>query len=162
MRVIPALIAATILIASSAVTLTFAGQTPSPPSEITYDEFVKLDRAARTKRFNTLSADSKALIKRTQAERWLADNRLRLSGLQIAAVTDAIAFVTPDIYRQPDDPAIRKREESVKQKLTCALGRDVATQAFALHPPPPSAPITWRSTVDSWLSWFEDCGWRLG
>ena len=160
MRVISLTTAATILIAFNAVTLTFAGQTPSPPSEITYDEFVKLDRAARAKKFQSLSADSKALVKRTQAERWLAANRSRLSDTQIAAATDAIAFVTPDIYRQPDNPTIRKREESVKQKLTCALGRDAATQAFALDTPPPSAPTTWRSTIDSWLSWFADCPLR--
>ncbi|RPJ83558.1 MAG: hypothetical protein EHM13_07135 [Acidobacteria bacterium] len=65
---------------------------------------------------------------RTHAERWLEANRSRMSGAQIAAMQEAIAFLTPEIYRQPDKPELVEQERAIKDKLTCVVGRDKAAR----------------------------------
>jgi hypothetical protein len=126
--------------------------------EITYDDFVKLSSEARREKFQRLTAEHKALMKRTHAERWLTTNRATLSDAQIAVANDAIAFVTPQIYLRPNDPGILKQEERIKQRLTCILGHDNTRQAFVLDvPPTQSTGSTWQSMFDEWLSWFSEC-----
>lgn len=131
----------------------------SQPARVSYDEFVTLTPEARRHQFDRLSAEQKALIKRTHAERWLAANRSRLTAEQIAVTTEAIAFVTPQLYLQPNDPKFVKQEKAVKQKLACVLGTDNARDAFVLDLPPSTSSPTrdWRSTMDAWLFWFSEC-----
>jgi hypothetical protein len=126
--------------------------------DISYDDFVKLAPEARRAQFQRLTADRKALIKRTHAQRWLTTNRARLSDAQIAVANDAIEFVTPQIYLRPGDPDMLEQEQRIKQRLTCILGHDNTRQAFVLDAPPAqSEGSTWRSMVDGWLSWFSEC-----
>ena len=125
--------------------------------EIAFDEFMRLSPQARTERFGSLSAAGKAHIKRTQGERWLAANRARLSAKQLAATEAAIAFVSPDIYSRASDAAVIKRGEQLARDLSCAVGQDLAREVFLVDRPPSNAPLTWRSTIDMWLSWFSEC-----
>jgi hypothetical protein len=139
---------------------TASAQQPARPmgDEITYDDFVKLAPDARREKFQRLTAEHKALVKRTHAERWLTTNRARLSDAQIAVANDAIEFVTPQIYLRPNDPEMLEQEHRIKQRLTCILGYDNTRQAFVLDASPTQKEgSTWRGMVDGWLSWFSEC-----
>ena len=135
--------------------------------DVSYEEFVKLSPDARRDQFARLTAEQKAHIKRTHAERWLAANRDRLSAEQIAVTTEAIAFVTPEIYLQPNDPEVAKQEEVVKQKLTCALGRAYARDALCLtcHVLPRreseiGGARSMHGSPGSWNAFWADCRGR--
>ena len=122
-----------------------------------YDEFIRLPIDARAKQFGTFEPETKALVKRTHAQRWLDEHRTSLSREQIGIVEEAIRFVTPEIYAKPERPEIRKREEAIINKLRCSLGRKNAMAAFVFDAPAANAPASWRSRVDEWLSWFSEC-----
>jgi hypothetical protein len=127
-------------------------------SEITYNDFVKLAPEARREQFQRFTPEHKALIKRSHAERWLTTNRARLSDAQIAVASDAIEFVTPQIYLRPNDPDILKQEQRIKQRLTCILGYDNTRQAFVIDAASTQPEgSTSRSMFDRWLSWFSEC-----
>jgi hypothetical protein len=159
MRFVSVLIALALASGAAAISADRPLSAQAGTPDVSYDEFVKLSLDTRRDQFARLSADQKAHIKRTHAERWLAANRHRLSAEQIAVTTEAIAFVTPEIYLQPNDPEIAKQEEAVKQKLACVLGRDHARDAFVIDAPPPapSGARDWRNTIDAWFSWFSEC-----
>jgi hypothetical protein len=125
---------------------------------MTYEDFIKSPPAARGELFQRLNAESKALIQRTHAVRWLAANRAGLTAVQIAAANEAIEFVTPRIHQQPTDPGILERGERIKQKLACTLGHDNVRQAFVVDALPLAREgSTWWSVLDEWLSWFSEC-----
>jgi hypothetical protein len=125
-------------------------------SFIAYDEFIRLGVQERAERFRVLTPDNKSLLIRTHAERWLTAHRNRLSVAQVAVVENAIAFVTPQLYAQPDNPDLVERESSLKQRLSCTLGRENARQAFKFDARGPAG-VKQPSMIDSWLTWFADC-----
>ena len=132
--------------------------TPPLGAAITYDDFVGLAPEARREQFQRLSAEHKALFIRTHAQRWLAANQSRLSDAQIAAATDAIEFVTPQMYQQPNDPGVLERQRKITQKLSCTLGLENTRHAFVLDAPQQqSERSTWQSTADEWWSWLSEC-----
>jgi hypothetical protein len=159
MRFVSVLLALALASGAAAISADRPLSAQSGTPDLSYDEFVKLSPDARRDQFVRLRAEQKAHIKRTHAERWLAANRSRLSAEQIAVTSEAIAFVTPDIYLQPNDPEIAKQQEAVKQKLACVLGRDNAQDAFVLDVPRPasSGARNWRRTIDAWFFWFSEC-----
>lgn len=65
-----------------------------------YDGFMTLSLDQRRARFDALSAEAKAGIIRTHAERWLESNRGRLTASEAAVFDEIVAFITPEIYRQ--------------------------------------------------------------
>lgn len=73
---------------------------------------------------------------------------------------EAIEFVTPALYLTSQDPQLMKREEELRRRLTCILGRDNASESFIVVRELPSVRVdrpSWESTVDAWLAWFSDC-----
>lgn len=125
----------------------------STPVTVTYDDFLKLDAAQRVDLWGTMSPEDKSAIVRTHAERWLDRNRSRLTAGQTALVEEAIAFLTPELYRNPNDPEQVRREEALRAKLKCRLRRSDVMSAFKVVSPP-AATSTWRD--DLW-AWLEGC-----
>jgi hypothetical protein len=121
---------------------------------IGYSEFMALSPQLRDQAWKQLSAESKALLKRTHAERWLSKHRQSLSDLQVSVVEETIAFVTPRLYLHPQDPESRKREQDLKRKLECIFGRRSAVEAFTFLPPPKR---TLSDVLSDCFDCFTDC-----
>ncbi len=52
----------------------------------------------------------------------------------------------------------RRREQQIRKRLECSVGRDRAAAAFVLMPEiPQPAPEGLGRVVDQWLGWFVDC-----
>lgn len=120
-----------------------------------YESFMKLSTDQRRAHFDTLGPDAKARLKRTHAERWLAENRRHLTPAQAALVEEAIAFFTPALYQHPADGAKRRQEDDLRSRLVCSLSSHQVGAAFTFLPQPEK--LTWRGAVDEWLAWFSEC-----
>ena len=70
---------------------------------IGYDQFLPLLPDERCKIFNEISAENRALLMKTHAERWLNANYSRLTQDQFAVVEEIICFITPEKYQEDRD-----------------------------------------------------------
>ena len=126
---------------------------PALSSETTYEEFMKLPVQQRTGRFAAISPENQALIMRTHAEQWLEKNRSRLSAAQIELVQKAVEFVTPALYRTPNDPGIVKTSKALEAELRCRVRRSDVQEAFG----PSRSPVPPASWLDDAWAWIESC-----
>ena len=134
-----------------------ANQGTSRPAtvEISYEEFMKLDASSRRARFERANAETRATIMRTHAERWLAAHRSRLTGSQVALVQEVIALVTPALYRNPDDPELKKQFAALDARLRCRMRHSDVMAAF--KPSRDPIPASWLEDLQFWLS---ECFWN--
>jgi hypothetical protein len=123
--------------------------------EMSYEQFMRLDAAQRVSRFQGLTPQDKARLKRTHAEHWLAGHRDRLNARQLAAVENAVAFISPDLYERGQDAASKAREERIKSDLQCSLSHKDVMDAFTFWDPAPQPAL--GEMIDEWLSWFSNC-----
>lgn len=121
-----------------------------------YQQFIQRPPAERATAFERFSADKKACMKRLHAVRWLEQSGQDLSASQVAAVREAINFVTPEIYTNPDDPVLVRREGEVKANLACQIGRQQAQAAFSFHRESTSS-SSGVGLFARWLERFSDC-----
>ena len=124
-----------------------------------YDDFIKLSGEERRARFETISAENKAMIMRTHVELWLRRNRGRLTGSEIAVFHEMIAFITPDIYRTRPDGTVDKREDALRATMRCRVSPDdvrEATNVVRGGGPSPSRKLTWSYLKQGkcWIEWF--------
>ncbi len=137
-------------------------QTASPAAVATvnYDDFMRLDFKARREQFSRVSPESKATIMRTHAERWLAENRNRLSRSEVAIFQELIAYVTPDVYEKPLDPQVMKKYEDLKAGLRCRVDVRDVMEAFNVFRPPDATASDRRwsylSRARCWIYWLVD------
>ena len=133
-------------------------QTSAPWTE--YDDFIKLSVHQRHARFDTISAENKAMIVRTHVERWLHNNRGRLSASEAAVFEEIVAFITPDLYRDRRED-VMKREEAFEAKIRCGVSpahvRE-ATNLFREASESASPKLTWGylSQAKCWFEWILD------
>jgi hypothetical protein len=120
--------------------------------QISYDQFMKLDPGLRAARFQDANADTKAMIMRTHAERWLAGNRARLTSGQVTLVQEAIALVTPALYGRSVDPELTRKSQEVEAKFKCRLRHSDILAAF--NPTGTPMPASW---LDDMTAWFTGC-----
>ena len=139
------------------------GQQPTPTrpaNAITYDEFMRLPVQQRPEQFSRLGADSKALVVRTHAERWVAANKTRLSSSELGVLQEAMAFITPRIYEAPMDPQVLKRENEVKARMRCRVNTDDVMAAFNVlgASPIPQEKSRWSylDQAKCWFGWFAE------
>jgi hypothetical protein len=127
---------------------------------ITYDEFMRLPVQHRQELFSRLGADSKALIVRTHAERWVAANRTRLSSSELGVFQEAIAFITPRIFEAPMDPQVLKRESDLKASIRCRVDTDDVMAAFSVFDASPisreKSRWSYLSQAKCWIGWFAE------
>ena len=93
---------------------TVAGQAAQ---KVEYDVFCKLpDADAKRQAFMAASPDNRAVLVRTQLERWRDANRARLSDKQLSALAELIAVITPDTYTDgPNGEEARVKARSVSE-----------------------------------------------
>ena len=137
------------------------GAQRATPSVVTYDEFMKISVEQRHARFGALSAENKALIVRTHAERWLASNRARLTASEVGVFQEMISFVTPERYAKPAGAAMGKEEQALRAKMRCRVSPDEVVQAFNVFGtrlPTGAAKPTWTylSQAKCWLEWIAE------
>jgi hypothetical protein len=155
----PALIAAGLMLACVPVSTASRAAVSSAGEEVSYEAFMRLDQDARRTTFAQLSAETKSALKREHARRWLARNEGQLTGRQQALLHEAIAFLSPELYRSPPAAALRRQEDDLRQRLQCGLGQAQLIEALTFlgpQPAPQPAP-TWDERVNEWLVWFSDC-----
>jgi hypothetical protein len=100
------------------------------------------------------AAEQQTISKQAHVQRWLEANRGSLSQRQIELVMEAIAFLSADRSRHPQDGQARKYADELKRRLTCELGRARVTAAFTFLDPPRQS---WINSAEEWLAWFPDC-----
>jgi len=120
--------------------------------QISYEEFMKLSSSSRRARFSGANPETKAIIMRTHAERWLAANRGRLTTGQVSLVEQLIALVTPAWYRNPVDPEAKRKFDALEAQLRCRVRRSDLMAAF--KPSLDPVPASW---LDDLRAWFGDC-----
>ena len=110
--------------------LAFAATASAQDITVTYDEFGPMADQDKIRVFNEVSPENRALLVRTQAERWLAANRDRLSEEQVEAVEGAIAFIRPELYDEANREAEQAEMQVVMQSVTAVLSDAEVMHAF--------------------------------
>ena len=123
-----------------------------------YDDFMKLTAHQRRARFNTISAENRATILQTHVKRWLHNNRGRLTAGELAVFEEIIAFLSPDLYREPDGD-LNKREGALWARMRCrVIPEDVreATDVFgeASESPPQKVNRGYLRQAKCWIDWM--------
>ena len=134
-----------------ALALAVSPQTPATTPDSQYKEFMKLSATERTKAFQSAEPETKAVLKRIHAERWLTANSRRLSREQIDLVKEAIAVLTPALYESPPDPGVTKKSLDLQLKLQCALWRSDVIAAFQFDEDGKSG------RFDDFMFWMKQC-----
>lgn len=78
--------------------------------EVSYDDYMPLTRQERIKVFNEISAENRAILVKTQVERWLMVNISKLNKQQTDLLNETIEFITPDKYEEDRDYEKVERE----------------------------------------------------
>ena len=152
----PAFMAAGLIVACLVVHTADAVAVPiSGGEEVSYDDFIRLTPEERQSKFAQFSAETRSALKREHATRWLARNAGQISPGQEALIREAIAFLSPELYRNPTSAALRQQEADLKRRLECSLGSRQLIEALTFLGPQP--PPTWDDRVIEWLSWFSEC-----
>jgi hypothetical protein len=108
---------------------------------IGYDQFMPQPLEDRRKIFNEISAENRALLIKTHVERWMAANRPRLTGEQIAILEEIILCITPERYQaERDMEKIHQEAEALRQKAETVFSREDVRQIMSDRPDyvPPS------------------------
>ena len=112
-------------------------QTAAPAVQtIEYEAFCKLpDTEAKRSAFVRTSPENRAVLVRTQLERWRDANRAGLSAKQLAGLAELISSVTPETYTEgPKGEEARVKVRSVVESQR-GLFADEEMQAMQPYAP---------------------------
>ena len=143
-------IAVCALLLSGATSDVSSLQNQTANTQIAYEAFMALDDKQRRSRFSDYDAETKSMLMRTHTQRWLEKNRQRLSTSQVQLVQDMIAYLSPEAYRNPSDPAIAKKGQELTEKFKCQLRNSDVMAAIGPHRSPPTA--NWMHDVWFWVT----------
>jgi len=98
--------------------------------EVNYDQFYLTPVKERIKIFNKISAENRAFLVKTHAERWLTGNRSRLTHEQSSAVEEMIHSISPEWYKTRHDfsEEINRETEVLINKVEAVLSREDVLQ----------------------------------
>lgn len=97
-------------------------QTQAP---ITYDAFCKLAPDDKRTAFKQTPAENRAVLVRTQVERWRDANVAQLNAAQIEALKEMLAVITPEAYSgapRTDEASARLR--ALEAKMMTLFSRE--------------------------------------
>lgn len=116
-----------------------AAQAPQTGQNVAYETFCKLpDVQAKRTAFLAATPENRALLVRTQLERWRDANRGRLNDKQLAALADLIAAVTPDAYSE--GPQHEEARVKARKLTETHLSLFTADQIQEMQPNAPCIP----------------------
>ena len=98
--------------------------------EVNYDQFFLTPIKERREIFTEISAENRAFLVKTHAERWLAANRSRLTDEQVSVVEELIQSISPEWYKtRPDfSEEIHPEAEILVNKVEAVLSREDVLQ----------------------------------
>lgn len=121
--------------------LAFSSSVSAQASTVDYDTLMQQDKAAIRRQFAQLSPENKAVIVRTQIERWIAANRARLSPAQLQVMQEMAAVVSPALYSPDRTEATLARVQELEKRAISLLGKEdvgrAATLEMAVYIPKP-------------------------
>lgn len=124
---------------------------------VSYDEFLDLEEKERESMLARMPPERRIWLKRVHAERWLEEKRTSLTTSQVAVVTEAIRFLSPERYRNHRGPELIKQETEIAHRLACSLGERRALAAFTFRDEEPTRSRSWSDVLDSWAQWLVEC-----
>jgi hypothetical protein len=98
--------------------------------EVNYDQFFLTPVNERRNIFTEISAENRAFLVKTHAERWLAANRSRLTHEQVSIVEELIQSISPEWYKTKLDfsKEIDPKVEAIIKKVEAVLSREDVSQ----------------------------------
>jgi hypothetical protein len=98
--------------------------------EVNYDQFFLKSVKERRNIFNEISAQNRAFLVKTHAERWLAANDSRLTHKQVSVVEELIQSISPEWYKTKHDfsDEIDPEAEVLIKKVEAVLSREDVAQ----------------------------------
>jgi len=98
--------------------------------EVNYDQFFLKSIKERFEIFNEISAENRAFLVKTHAERWLVANRSRLAHEQVSVVEELIQSISPEWYKTKPDfsEEIDPKVEALIKKVEAVLSHEDLTQ----------------------------------
>ena len=92
---------------------------------VNYDQFFLKPVKERIEIFNEITAENRAFLVKTQAERWMEANRSRLSREQVFIVEEFIQSISPEWYKTKHDfsEKIDPEAEALVKKIEASISR---------------------------------------
>jgi len=102
------------------------------PPEVTYKQFFQKPFKERMNIFSEITAENRATLVKTHAERWLGANRSRLTSEQVMAIEELIEAISPKWYETDRafdklDPGVEKLIKKIKALLSRGDCQQLAT-----------------------------------
>ena len=114
--------------------LAFSSSVSAQAPTVDYDTLMQQqDKAAIRRQFAQLSPENKALIVRTQIERWITANRARLSPAQLQVMQEMAAVVSPDLYSPNRTEGTLARVQELEKRAISLLGKEDVGRAATLE-----------------------------
>ena len=114
--------------------LAFSSSVSAQVPTVDYDTLMQQqDKAAIRRQFAQLSPENKALIVRTQIERWITANRARLSPAQLQVMQEMAAVVSPGLYSPNRTEATLARVQELEKRAISLLGKEDVGRAATLE-----------------------------
>jgi hypothetical protein len=103
------------------------------PAVVDYDTFMQQDVQGRLRVFNQLTPENRAELVQTQLKRWVEKNRARLTPEQLKVMDENLAFVVPDLYRQPMNEEQRAKARDLEARTAALFSREDMMQALTIN-----------------------------
>jgi hypothetical protein len=100
---------------------------------IGYDEFMVKPVSDRIEVFNEISPENRAMLVRTHLDRWIRQNRARLTAEQLAAMEANLAFITADKYRTPRQAGLEAERQKLEETNARLFSHEEMRQALTIH-----------------------------
>ena len=114
--------------------LAFSSSVSAQATTVDYDTLMQQqDKAAIRRQFAQLSPENKALIVRTQIERWINANRARLLPAQLQVLQEMASVVSPDLYIPNRTEATLARVQEREKRAISLLGKEDVGRAATLE-----------------------------
>ena len=140
------------LIALFVTALAIAETAPQQKPVITYEAFMELSAKDRQERFDKYDPVTKSHLMRTHARQWVEKHRPRLNKAQIALMTEAIDFLSPDAFSGTAE--MQAKSQALIEKFKCVISDSDLVAALR-----PDMTPSWN-WLDELLEWFRNCAFR--
>ena len=112
-----------------------AQQATPAAQHVDYETFFKLDVQSRIRVFNEVTAENRAELVKTQIQRWLDQNRARLTPEQVKLLEEAVTLTVADNYKGPMNDELRTKMQSLEKRMGAAFSQEDLRDAITINGP---------------------------